>query len=167
MIIRLKRKTFSVDPNQMTNQELVNSATDNKKYKRNNTIGYGLAGAGLGLAGGAAAGLGIATQSKKYKQAKSLVNKAVEGPYARVKKNNWWATSIPGAKSTNRLSKIVKTKHSIASKGLFRGAAVGTAIGATALGTAGYLRGRRKSEKREAERAALLNRMNQSSSAGY
>ena len=136
MIIKLKRM-FS-DPNQMTNQELVNSATGNRKYKRNNTIGYGLAGAGLG----AGVGTGIALSTGKGRRA--LTGAITEFGSGR------------GLKLGNMAGKIGA-----------KGAAIGTAAGAATLGTLGYLRGRHKAKKREAYRTALLNKMNQAPSAGY
>ena len=49
----LEEVMYSGEP---PNEELVKDL-NNRKYKRNNTIGYGVAGAGLGAAAGAAAAL--------------------------------------------------------------------------------------------------------------
>lgn len=138
------------DPNQMTNQALVNSATGNKKYKRNNTLGYGLAGAGIG----AAAGVGIAANSL-YKKAPTAMKSVGQGLLNGLSNGN--------QPLTGRLGKAQAGINKVARKGAGIGALAGTAV----LGTVGYLRGRAKTKKREANRAALLSRMNQNPSAGY
>lgn len=151
MIIRLKRKTFSTDFNQLSNEQLAAKATGNKKYKRNNTIGYGLAGAGIG----AAAGIGVAT-NRLLKKAPTAINAAGEELLGRVLGGN-------AQPLTGRLAKVQAGIQKVVP----RAAGVGALAGTAALGTLGYLRGRAKTKKREAKRSALLSRMNQAPSAGY
>jgi len=144
MIVKIK--TFSGETLYIPEEDYLNEVmySENPNETRPSGAAGGLIGAGLGLAGGTAAGIGLATQSKKYKQAKSLINKAVEGTNATVNKNNWWMTHVSGVKpeNLNRLKKIAKAKHGIARKG----ALAGGALGAAALGTAGYLYSRNKNK---------------------
>lgn len=57
--------------------------------------------------------------------------------------------------SGQRLSKLTN----MAGKNAGMGALKGAAVGAAALGTLGYLRGRYKAKKREDRRTAVLNKM--------
>lgn len=117
-----------------SNEELVKDL-NNRKYKRNNTIGYGVAGAGLGAAAGTAAAL----RGKNQKKITEAVTKEM----------------MSANPSGRRMSKLANMAGKNARVGALKGAAIGTA----ALGTLGYLRGRYKANKREDRRTAVLNRM--------
>ena len=127
----LNEVMYSEEP---SNEELVKDL-NNRKYKRNNTIGYGAAGAGLGLSVGTA----VALRGKNQKKITEAFTKEL-------------MSANPGRQ---KLSKLANKAGKNAGKGALKGAAVGTA----ALGTLGYLRGRYKANKREDRRAAVLNRM--------
>lgn len=117
-----------------SNEELVKDL-NNRKYKRNNTVGYGVAGAGLGVIGGTAAAL----RGKNQKKITEAVTKEM----------------MSANPSGRRMSKLANMAGKNAGMGALKGAAIGTA----ALGTLGYLRGRYKANKREDRRTAVLNRM--------
>ena len=117
-----------------SNEELVKDL-NNRKYKRNNTVGYGVAGAGLGVIGGTAAAL----RGKNQKKITEAVTKEM----------------MSANPSGQRMSKLANMAVKNAGMGALKGAAIGTA----ALGTLGYLRGRYKAKKREDRRTAVLNRM--------
>ena len=127
----LNEVMYSEEP---SNEELVKDL-NNRKYKRNNTIGYGVAGAGLGLAGGTVAAL----RGKNQKRITEAVTKEM----------------MSANPSGQRMSKLTN----MAGKNTRMGALKGAAIGTAALGTLGYLRGRYKAKKREDRRTAVLNRM--------
>ena len=117
-----------------SNEELVKDL-NNRKYKRNNTIGYGVAGAGLGVVSGTVAAL----RGKNQKRITEAVTKEM----------------MSANPSGQRMSKLTNMAGKNARVGALKGAAIGTA----ALGTLGYLRGRYKANKREDRRTAVLNRM--------
>lgn len=117
-----------------SNEELVKDL-NNRKYKRNNAVGYGVAGAGLGVVGGTVAAL----RGKNQKRITEAVTKEM----------------MSANPSRQRLSKLTTMAGKNAGMGALKGAAIGTA----ALGTLGYLRGRYKANKREDRRTAVLNRM--------
>lgn len=117
-----------------SNEELVKDL-NNRKYKRNNTVGYGVAGAGLGVVGGTVAAL----RGKNQKRITEAVTKEM----------------MSANPSGRRMSKLANMAGKNAGMGALKGAAIGTA----ALGTLGYLRGRYKANKREDRRTAVLNRM--------
>lgn len=118
-----------------SNEELVKDL-NNRKYKRNNTIGYGVAGAGLGAAAGTVAAL---RGGKNQKRITEAVTKEM----------------MSANPSGRRMSKLANMARKNARVGALKGAAIGTA----ALGTLGYLRGRYKANKREDKRTAVLNKM--------
>ena len=117
-----------------SNEELVKDL-NNRKYKRNNTVGYGVAGAGLGVIGGTAAAL----RGKNHGRIVEAMTKEM----------------MSANPSGQRMSKLANMAGKNARAGALKGAAIGTA----ALGTLGYLRGRYKANKREDRRTAVLNRM--------
>lgn len=117
-----------------SNEELVKDL-NNRKYKRNNTVGYGVAGAGLGVVGGTVAAL----RGKNQKRITEAVTKEM-------------MSANPSGQRMAKLSKMARNNAKM-------GALKGTAVGAAALGTLGYLRGRYKANKREDRRTAVLNRM--------
>ena len=127
----LEEVMYSGEP---SNEELVKDL-NNRKYKRNNTVGYGVAGAGLGVIGGTAAAL----RGKNQKKITEAVTKEM----------------MSANPSGQRMSKLANMAVKNAGMGALKGAAIGTA----ALGTLGYLRGRYKAKKREDRRTAVLNRM--------
>lgn len=127
----LEEVMYSGEP---SNEELVKDL-NNRKYKRNNTIGYGVAGAGLGAAAGAAAAL----RGKNQKRITEAITKEM----------------LSANPSGQRMANLGK----MAAKNSRMGALKGAAVGAAALGTLGYLRGRYKANKRENRRTAVLNKM--------
>jgi hypothetical protein len=137
-MIVLRNKYFSEDDN------LSAEAPKEKKkhYKRNNTIGYGVAGLGLGYTTGAL----YAAQSKTGKKIlglrkRLLVPSTKPGYFVSTDEGRW-----------KRLGEMFNKRRN-------KSTAIGTAIGTAALGTLGYLRGRYKANKREDRRTAVLNRM--------
>lgn len=142
----VKVKTFSGEtlylPEEDYLEEVMYSDSTNET-KKSSGIGGATVGAGLGLATGAATGLGLVSTSKKFRQAKSLIDKVDIGPNAKITRNNWWGTSVQGSpRNFDRLRKISHVKNGIVRRGLLGGAA----IGAATLGTAGYLYSRNKNK---------------------
>ena len=123
-------------------EKVSRDATSNKKYKRNNTVGYGT----LGAIGGLIAGNTIAKNTNTVKDIREAVKRE-----RKIVQRDTANGSVDALNHAAQRTKYIKNLEKRKGKIIKRGNLIGTAVGAGVLGTLGYLRGKQK-QKREKQK---------------